>query len=162
MAAIGRVDLPEGNGTPFSLFERTPVRGESCGGVSGIERTNIGDIYFSETNLQALQHGIRYRVFVESNHVIDNQSAQELQTIMRSIYLQRLHNLRDSDTDHEANLAQVRSLNALVLDFAVGRIVTEINMYMKYKRDVTTLPVPLERGQLSTAKGTRILELKMF
>ncbi len=123
-----------------------------------IVRTNLSDLYFSNTNIEALQQAIRYRVYVETNgnFVIGRQSDQELKIIMRSLYYQYAKN------DGSDCVGQVQILNSKVLDWAVPEILSNLLQYQVYKRDASTLPVPMELGSLETQKGTKILEQKSF
>ena len=127
--------------------------------IKGIHTNNpLSQVYFSQNNINALQEAIRYQVYTKSckKHVIGRQSDTELKIIMRAIYLD---NARHRDYDI---LPEVRRLNQLVLDFAVPRILQEINMYIVYKNDIDKLPDPMPRGQFSSAKGTKVLEQKNF
>lgn len=150
---------------PFALFSSDRDQGgvQSASDVArgdatirGTDATPVSSLFFSDVNLSAVQHGIRYRVWVETSgkHVISNQSEVELLAVMRSIYLQYSRN------DPHNIVPQVRQLNAMVLDYCVGRIVSEIESYMQYRRDISSMPVPLEHGQLATTKGSR--QLGMF
>jgi hypothetical protein len=113
----------------------------------------VSIIFFSPTNVNAVQEGIRYRVWVESGggHVIGRQSEMELTIVMRSIYQQYA---RNSPYDV---VGQVRQLNAQVLDFCVPRVLSEIGMYMRYRKDISQMPVPLARAPIATTKGSRTL-----
>ena len=117
--------------------------------------TPLNELFFSQNNLTALQEGIRYRIWVESNgrFTIGYQSERELTIIMRSIYYQ---NARHSPTDI---VGQVRELNALVLKWAVPEIMSNLQQHEQYKKDISQLPMPLARAPMSTMKGTRSLEL---
>jgi hypothetical protein len=118
----------------------------------------LADLYFSQTNINALQDGIRYKIYqaTEGRHVIGRQSEQDLRVIMRSIYLQYAKHL---SCDF---VAQVRELNAKVLEWVVPEVLSNLRQYEIYKRDVSTLPVPMERAPLATQKGTKVLEIKSF
>lgn len=122
------------------------------------QRNNLSDIYFSAANVNALHEGIRYRIYVETNgeHVIGRQSDTELKIVMRSIYLQHAKH------DSRPVLVQVRELNQRVLDWVVPDVLSNLQQYVVYKKDASTLPVPLDRAQLSTMKGTKTLEMKSF
>lgn len=117
--------------------------------------TAVSDLFFSPRNVDAVQEGIRYRVFVDTGgrDVIGRQSDVELGLVMRSVFLQEA----DNDSSRE-EISQVRQLNASVLSFCVPRIVQEINQYKHYRKDVAALPVPLPRGEIATSKGSRSLE----
>lgn len=129
---------------------------ESIKGIQEKNKTNI--IFFSQKNIDALQEGIRYKVYVQSNKkfIIDKQSEDELKIIMRSVYLQHAY------FDDENYLKEIKYLNGIILDFCVPRILREINQYMLYTNDIKNLPKPMEYGKFSTNKGTKVLELKNF
>jgi len=120
--------------------------------------TPVSDLYFSGMNIAAVQEGIRYRIYSETDgkHVIGRQSDTELRIIMRSIFLTYSRNL-PGDT-----VAQVRELNRRVLEWAVPEVLSNLKQHITYMRDASTLPMPLERGELMTTKGSRTLERKGF
>ena len=125
----------------------------------GVHTNNpISSIFFSRTNIDALHEAIRYQVYVKSckKHVIGRQSERELKVIMRAVYLEHT---RHTDTNI---LPEIKRLNQLVLDFCVPRILQEINMYMTYKKDIERMPMPMDRGEFQSAKGSKVLEQKNF
>jgi hypothetical protein len=160
VADINQADNPH----LLPLFYQRPtnrtVSGFQHQAIQGIHSKNaISDIYFSADNLLALHEGIRYRVYVQSNrrHVIDRQSDNDLKVVMRAIYLQK--------TTHSSSaspLEQVRRLNGMVLDFCVPRIVNEVDMYLKYKADLGSLPVPIPHGAFESLRGENPLVLREF
>ena len=124
--------------------------------LRGFEITPVAELFFSKDNLDALQHGIRYRVFVESGqkqYNIARQSDRELTIIMRSIYLQ------ESMNNPNNILEQVRELNRLVIKFCVPRIIGDIDMYMTYQHDISHQPIPMARGEIASNKGSKSLEM---
>jgi len=159
----GRVTLDATPPPPFSLFSRDNPFPESRGSSSSAgngndtlrntQPSNVSRLFFSPPNLEAVQEGIRYRVWVETQgrHVIGRQSETELLIVMRSIYQQYARNL-----PHET-VQQVRQLNAHVLDFCVERVVSELGLYMRYRKDISELPVPLDRAPIASTKGSRTL-----
>lgn len=155
--------------TPASStpFERTPTaipgmfqrENWDQEALKGMKTTSdVARVYFSASNVEAVHQAIRYSVYVRScqKHVIGRQSEDELRIIMRSVYLQNA-----KDLPYEIN-AQVRELNTIVINYCVGRILSEIDMYMNYTRDISTLPVPLERSENTSVAGTKTLEVKRF
>ena len=74
---------------------------------------------------------------------------------MRSVYLQ--YGIGKADC-----VGQVRSLNAKVLEWVVPEVLNNVLQYERYKQDMSTLPMPLDRSPLATMKGSRTLELKTF
>lgn len=119
---------------------------------------NVSQLFFSELNIDAIQHGIRYRIFVETNgkYTIGRQSDQDLKIVMRSIYLQFSKN-NDSDC-----VAQVRTLNAKVLEWVIPEVLSNLLQYSTYRRDASTMPMPLDRSPNMSTKGTFPMELKTF
>ena len=127
--------------------------------IKGIHTNNpLSSIFFSQVNIDALQEAIRYQVYTKSckKHVISRQSDTELKIIMRATYLENAKH-RNYDI-----LPEVRRLNQLVLDYCVPRILQEINMYTVYKNDIDRLPIPMDRGEFQSSKGTKVLETKTF
>ncbi len=120
-----------------------------------VRSTHVQSTFFAPANVEALQQGLRYQVYqaTQGQHVIDRQSDVELGLIMRSVYLQEARNDDNGDV-----VAQVRALNAKVLAYAVPRIVSELHAYIQYQKDISSLAMPMERGQLATTKGNRTLE----
>ena len=166
----GRVSSAQLDGTGTSPF--TMYGGADTGGAAGtlasssimrrlqISSSRVAEVFFSEDNVNALQHGVRYGVFRASHghHVIGPQSEVELALVMRSVYLEHGRNL----DDQALVLKEVRSLNKIVLDYCVPRVLAEVNMYVRYRRDVSSLPVPMARGELATSRGDRQLVMSGF
>ena len=159
----GRIDLL----SPMPLFDipsyqRTLNQNNSRAAqeaVSGqITVNGISELFFSPKNIDALQHGIRYRVYVETNgqYTIGRQSDTELKIVMRSVYFQHGRN-----TAGEC-VGQVRELNAKVLDWVVPEVLSNVLQYSTYRVDASTLPMPMDRSPNMSARGTKSLELKSF
>ena len=142
----------------FSMMDRIPVA--QCSSfreamTGNWNNTPLSDAYFSAKNIQMLQNGIRSGVYNKSNgqYVIGEQNCDELKIIMRSVFLQ-----------HSKNLAidipgQIRTLNDFVFNYAINQVYGEADGYMKYKRDASTLVVPLSTPILSYSNDKQ-LELK--
>lgn len=155
----GRVDASFGNNNFNFINQRNNIsenptnitsRNKSC--------TKLSDLYFSMDNINILQYGIRNRILNESNGeiFIGRQSDDELKIIMRSIYYQYGKNL-----DYDI-MGQIKELNEKVLDWSIPRIISNIKQYNKYIQDISNMPVPLERAELTSEKGTKSLELTSF
>ena len=79
----------------------------------------------------------------------------ELQIIMRGLFLQYAKN-------QPTGLAQqIEDLNKIVLDYSIKQVWSEAEGYMKYKRDASTLVVPLNMPILSYSNDKQ-LELKKW
>ena len=119
----------------------------------------LSTLFFSPENTKILQNAIRKTVYDRSGEkkwVIDEQSADELQIVMRSLFLQYAKNL-DYDIP-----GQIRELNNLVIDWCVPRIMSEIGMYEYYLNDISKLPVPLEQPAYVSNAGTKSLPFRKF
>ena len=79
----------------------------------------------------------------------------ELQIIMRAIFLQYSKNLPNDIPN------QIKDLNKIVLDFSINQVYGEADGYMKYKRDASTLVVPIAMPIMSTTNDKQ-LELKKW
>jgi Family of unknown function (DUF5761) len=120
-----------------------------------VDSTAVSEVFFSQTNVDALHESIRYLVYKYSScrHIIDRQSDEELQLIMRGTYF-------DHAKNYDFNvLEQVRELNALVLDFCVPRILREINMFVKYQQEVLRNPQPIVRPEYLSTSGKKTFSL---
>lgn len=153
----GRVNLIENNNlTKYNLFEETNKNEDhfTAQAIRHIHTdSKVGNVFFSTKNIDALQHGIRYSVYkkTKGSYNIDNQSITELQVIMRSIYLQYCKH-QDSNV-----LCQVRDLNSKVLDYAVPKVLAELNHHMYFVNDISHMPEPLARGEHVSSSGTKFL-----
>jgi hypothetical protein len=125
---------------------------------SNISSNQLTDVYFSHKNIEALHEGIRYQVYVrsENKHIIDRQSDIDLKIVMRSIYYEYSKNLPYDI------LGQVRDLNAKVIDYCVNNILSEINMYLRYRQDISSNPEPLPRSVNVSSAGSKTLFMKDF
>ena len=75
---------------------------------------------------------------------------------MRSIYLTYGKNLNFNMKE------QVKELNRLVIEWCAERIITNIQQYLDYKTNVSTLKMPMETPALTSQKGLKTLELNYF
>jgi hypothetical protein len=159
ISSNGRVNILGPNiDTRFSMIDRIPVN--QCASFRDAMTGNWNDTplsvtFFSALNMRIIQNGIRAGVYNRSNgqYVIGEQNCDELQIIMRSVFLQ-----------HSKNLAidipgQIKDLNEFVLNYAVNQVYGEAEGYMKYKRDASTLVIPLSAPVLSYSNDKQ-LELK--
>lgn len=123
--------------------------------LPGLCSTPLSEVFFGRDNIDALQHGLRYGVFVQSGEskVIGRQSDDELLIVMRSVFLQHAKNAPGDP------MCQVRALNRLVLEFCVPRVVAEVAQYEKHLAELDVNPVPvLARAINVSQKGTRVLQ----
>lgn len=123
---------------------------------SNYQSSQLSDLYFSNVNVEALHEAIRYQVYVKSNnkHVIDRQSDTDLKVVMRSIFYQDSKNLPYDI------IGQVKELNSNVIDYCVRKIISEIDMYIYYREDITKNPEPLPRSLNTSSAGSKVLFMK--
>ena len=153
----GRVDtLQGGNYEMYKMFneERSNSTAQQEA-IRSIHTTNeLSQVFFSRLNIDHIQDALRYLVYEKSckKHVIDRQSETELLIVMRSIYLQY------GQHKPYAIREQIKELNTMVLNYCVPKILAEIKLYLHYRKDISALPVPLDRGEFVSSKGTKVLQ----
>lgn len=115
--------------------------------------------FFTPNNVRTIQESIRRGVLARSGpkkYVIDDQDVDEIKIIMRGIYYQYAkNNLFDIQ-------GQIDELNKLIIDWAVPRIMSEIDHYQYYLKDISHLPIPIQQPMSMSSAGTRSLPLQPF
>lgn len=155
----GRVDIESPNmSIRFAMMDRIPVNDSTSfrDALTGnLTDTPLSQAFFSSKNIQIIQNGIRAEVYKKSNglFLIGPQDYDVIKTIMRGFYLQNSINLQSNYTQ------QIIALNKLVIDYSVHQVLGEAEGYMKYKRDVSTMYMPMNLPSLETTKN-KTLELK--
>jgi hypothetical protein len=59
-------------------------------------------------------------------------------------------------------LGQVDDLNKKVVDWSVPHILSAVDMYYYYLKDISNLPIPMEQPQHLSRAGTRSLPMNPF
>jgi hypothetical protein len=121
------------------------------------EQTDLSKAFFTRRNLESIQKQIRdgvYRASGPKQYTIDDQDVDEIKTIMRAMYLTYAKN-NPFQID-----AQINELNRLVVEWAVPRIVSEIDQYAFYLKDISHLPIPMEKPLNVSSAGTKSLPFK--
>lgn len=123
-----------------------------------IEENSVNSNFFSNENINKIQQSLIASIFNKSKgkYKIGKQDEEQLKIIMRSIYLQNSKNL---PYDIEG---QVETLNNLVLEYSISNVYTEIQQYIGYLRDSSTLPLPNERPMNVEIKGEKTVERTRF
>jgi len=135
----GRIFIsPDEQVKPYELYQdSTQKQDTDISIISNIVVPNaVSRTFFSNDNVERLQRQIIQEVFRVSQKQIGKQSYNELQIIMKSMYLQYGRNL---PTEIEE---QVATLNKYVLDECVRIIVPNVLQYNKYLQDITS-PIPI-------------------
>jgi hypothetical protein len=166
----GRVNLAsqhrlgaEGDSVPQSAgfgFQTRAEKGFSHDMLRGnLEESPVSLVFFSPENVVRIQDAIRRGVYEKSGarkYVIDNQDVDEIKIIMRSMFLTYARNNQFDIS------SQVAELNQYVIEWAVPRILSEIDHYIYYLNDITHLPVPLTQPQSMSSAGTRSLPFQQL
>jgi hypothetical protein len=121
--------------------------------------SEVAMAYFTTCNVEAIQQAIRKEVYIRSGpkkYVIDDQDVDELKMIMRGIYYQYAKN----NTFDIAG--QVKELNKIVIDWSAPRILSEIDQYNYYLKDISHLPVPLMQPVNMSSAGAKSLPFQPF
>ena len=161
----GRVDImkPDIN-TQFSMQDKIAIdcNSQDCRSykdamIGNWYNTSLSDAFFSKGNIQILQNGIRAGVHKRSNgnYLVGEQSNDVLETIMRSIFLEYAKHLPTDIT------SQIKKLNDYVLAYCVNDVYEAMRFHMHYKKDVSTLPVPIALPVVQHSSNKQ-LELKKW
>lgn len=131
-------------------YERNNFQYQSMVGIQ--EPTLLNKVFFSKENLDRIQDMIRYNVYLKSPNksIISRQSDVDVKVVMRSIFLQHSPNLNYNIPE------QIKYLDQMVTDWCVPRIIEEINQYVGYINDISTLPMPIDLPKNLSSKGTKI------
>lgn len=145
-------DYQQGETTkPYDLFKGSNMSQQTdVSLISNIVVPNsLSRTFFSNENIERIQHQIIKRVLELSNNSIKigKQSYQELQVVMKSMYLQYGKNL---PYDIEGQVVQ---LNKYVVDECANIVKSNAEQYNKYIQDITS-PIPvMPRSQNVSNKG---------
>ena len=138
---------------PYELYKNSNSKqNTSVDIISNIVVPNaVSRTFFSNDNAERIQRQIIDNVYNQSKKIISRQSYQELQIIMKSIYLQYSRNL---PTDIEE---QVYTLNKYVIDECVSIIIPNVIQYNKYITEITG-PIPINPRSMNVSnKGDKSL-----
>lgn len=153
----GRVDIKTPNtSTLFSMYDKIPAN--QCttfrNPTEGLwDNTPLSMAFFSQSNLQILQNGIRAGVYERSNgqYVIGQQDCDSLKIVMRSIFLQYAANQTANVSD------QIANLNQMVLNYCTEQVYSEAQGYMKYLNDASTLVIPISHPVMADNKDRELV-----
>jgi hypothetical protein len=155
----GRIDFEVvENGTPIFLQDKIVNSNKTNYDNLKFTQQNspLAYLFFSNKNAQIIQNGLRAGVYnmSEKKYIIDEQNTDHLNIIMRAIFLQNSKNQPDNLTQ------QIEELNQLVIDYCVPKLYSEVQGYINYKRDASSLAVPFDNPISEYTDKT--LELQKF
>lgn len=129
------------------------------------EESLLTYLYFSKKNVDNIQNLVKYKIFKETNQVIDNQNTTELLIIMRSIYLEYSAHppiiKSDMDDETKSKLLKMYSdeilrLNQIVIDYVFPNVLSQLQQYVSYLRDASSQPYnPNQPTSSDNVKGKR-------
>ena len=123
------------------------------------QSTALSRAYFSPENTQILHNALRKGVHDATGTIIHEQDTEQLQLVMRSVFLQHSRNQTHSA---EVIREQIQEMNTKVTEYCVPVVVSNLKQHQQYLVDVSTMPVPLDMGIATSQAGSRSLELKPF
>jgi len=111
--------------------------------------TPLNKLFFSEFNMNVLQRGIRQKFKDKTGIAIDYQNPNDLYAIMRVVFI-------NNSGDHNTNVQeQVRYMNGIVVNTALGQIQSGVAQYMGYVHDVDRGLQPMERPMSTSTYGNK-------
>lgn len=126
--------------------------------------TPLTFLFFSNKNINNIQKLLKMRVHKTNGYIIDNQSVNELMTIMRSIFLQYsahppLIDEKMSEQERQALFkkytGEVDRLNRIVLNEILPNVVSQIQQYVDYLRDASQQPYYMDKPTNESVKGQK-------
>lgn len=125
--------------------------------LKGIQQeSDLSIAFFSQQNKDLIQAKLRYAIYKKSGKKIGNQSAEELLTVMRAIYLQ---NSRNQSTDIAA---QVKELNDIVLTFCIREVFSLLKQHLTYIKDINEPRQILDHSVNVSSAGNKTLKPNHF
>lgn len=107
-----------------------------------LECNILAKVFFSEENIQYLQDKMRVGVLEMSKNTIavPEQNVNNLKIIMRKVYFQYANHRDDTKSE-------VKKLDDLILKSIIPEVYNAAVSYKKFQRDVSKLPMPMERAK---------------
>ena len=159
MKENGRVTITPGQ-NQFLLSDRFRNKQEVTPYTNSMKglwyNTVLSNSYFSAYNIKYVQDNIRYIVYNKTNNIIDYQNLDTLKNIMRAIFLKYSEN-RKNDLKN-----QIFTLNDIVINYCVNEVISGLDTYIKYIRDISTIPEPIQHPHNTGVRGEEPLELRRF
>jgi hypothetical protein len=112
----------------------------------------LSKAFFTSSNLDIIQNAIRKEVYDRSGskkYLIDKQDVNELKVIMKAMFLQYAKNSPYNIPE------QVNDLNKLVINWSVPRILSEVDHYHYYLKDISHMPTPMAHPMNMSTSGLK-------
>lgn len=142
--------------SPFLLFQshRDDYYNMSQDSLKGIWNESIlSKVFFHPRNVDILQKQIIISVFrrTDGNYLIEKQNEEDLQVVMRSMFIQHARHVPDHIRE------QIEELNNIVVDDVVPNIISEINAYFGYLERTFAPRQIMDRPECISNAGLRTL-----
>lgn len=127
-----------------------------CDNSTGLARSlrqmdsPLSKAYFSESNINSMQRGIRQAFRDQTGISIDRQSRDDLVALMRAEYINS-----SGDPLHAVN-KQVVDMNTRVIQTAVSQIGVGVKQFINFMRDTENTSTPLELPKSTTTYGNKL------
>ena len=118
---------------------------------SQFEVNDLTRLYFSNCNVELLQDQIRKYVYYHKDILISKQSYDDLKIIMRSTYILNKHKL----TGNKNTIDQIKYLNKLVILECCRIIITNLEQFLTYKKDLNNTLDIQSHPTNTSIKGTK-------
>lgn len=121
-------------------------------------------LFFSDRNVKNIQNLIKYLVNKETGYTVDDQSTNELLVIMRALFLEysahpplideKMSDARKLEL-YKKYTTEVSRLNQIVVNAIVPKVVSQMQQYLDYLRDISRQPEQMERPKSDSVAGQR-------
>lgn len=131
----------------FLMQDRIPIKSNDYNDAlqGEIHDTKLSKAYFSFENQEIIQNGLRKGVYdlSKGKYLIDRQDPHIIQMVMRTTFLEHANHNVENIT------SQIQTLNELVLSYFIPKAFGEVEAYLKYKRDISTIAQPMAHPVLA-------------
>jgi hypothetical protein len=111
--------------------------------------TPLNTLYFSDFNRDLVQRGIREKFKQLTGIKIDYQNDDDVKTLMRYVFI-------NNAGDHYGDVnGQVRAMNSIAIDTAVGQVKTGVAQYLSYLKDIDSTAIPMDRPVNTSLYGKK-------
>ena len=127
-----------------------------CDNSTGLARSlrqmdsPLSQAYFSESNIAAMQRGIRQSFRDRTGISIDRQSRDDLVALMRAEYI------NSSGDPLQGVDKQVLQMNTRVLDTAVRQIGVGVKQFINFMKDTDSTVTPMDHPKSTTTYGNKL------
>jgi len=143
--------------TPFLFLKSNKFNYDSLTStlLKGIEEPNkISDLFFSERNVKRIQNKIKYEIMKRTKSkykLVADQDEKDIYVVMRAVYLEH-GTYNNNKINH-----QVKELNKKVIESVVPGMITAIEQYYGYLKEINNPINPIDLPINSNNSGRNTL-----